>query len=179
MQEKEFKERQDREANLIIKGVKEYGVKEHTLDLANDFLSDMVRWQGKIFQAWRVGNIFDDRVRPIKFILSDVHDKHILLSKKQLLRGSRFFLDEDLTVRQQEYKREELAKVRVARDKVKRVWLYKGKVVIACFGPHSKIGQQFGSKVIATNSLAESRGARSSWENVVEDPILGLTCQYE
>ncbi|XP_057854166.2 uncharacterized protein LOC131064153 [Cryptomeria japonica] len=179
IKEKEFKEMQDREANLIIKGVKEYGEKEHTLHLASDFLRDMVRWQGKICQVWRVGKICNDRVRPVKVILSDVRDKHNLLNKKQLLRGSRFFLDEDLTIKQEEYKREELAKVRAARDEGKRVWLYKGKAVIAYFGPHSKTGQQAGSKVIATNSLAESRGARSSWANVVEDPILGLTCQYE
>ena len=43
-------------------------------------------------------------------------DKYIILSKKQLLRGSQFFLEEDLTVRKQEEKRDEMTKVRAARD---------------------------------------------------------------
>jgi hypothetical protein len=85
-----------------------------------------------------VGKPSGERARPIKFIMSSIRDKQILLGKKQLLRGSHFFLDEYLTIRQQEERREELSKVRVARDEGKRAWLFKKKVVIAFFGPHSK-----------------------------------------
>jgi hypothetical protein len=31
-----------------------------------------------------------------------------------------------------------MSKVRAARDEGKRAWLFKGKVVISFFGPHSK-----------------------------------------
>ena len=80
--------------------MRDYGENEGTLDLARDFLSDMMLWQGKICQAWMVGNPSDKRDRPIKVTMSSTHDKQILLSKKQLLRGSCFFLEEDLTIRQ-------------------------------------------------------------------------------
>ena len=40
MQHREGKERQNRAANIIIKGVKDYGKNECTLDLARDFLKD-------------------------------------------------------------------------------------------------------------------------------------------
>jgi hypothetical protein len=70
--------------------------------------------------------------------MSSIRDKKILVGKKQLLRGSRFFLDEDLTIRQQEERKEELLKVRATRDEGKRAWLFKGKVVISFFGSHSK-----------------------------------------
>ena len=62
------------------------------------------------------------------------------------MRGSLFFLEEDLTIRQQEERREEMSKVRVARDEGKRAWIYKGNVVISQFTPTSKIGQRDDNK---------------------------------
>jgi hypothetical protein len=100
MQGRENKKRQGRVANIIIKGVREYGKNECTLDLTSEILKDKLLWQGRIFQAWRVGNPSGERARPIKVIMSSIRDNQILLGKKQLLRGSRFFLDEDLTIRQ-------------------------------------------------------------------------------
>jgi hypothetical protein len=85
-----------------------------------------------------VGKPSGERARPIKVIMSRIHDKQILLGKKQLFRGSRFFLDEYLTIRQQEERKEELLKVRAARDEGKRAWLFKGKAIIAFFGSHSE-----------------------------------------
>jgi hypothetical protein len=138
MQDRERKERHDRATSIIIKGVKDYGKNECTLDLARDFLKDKLQWQGQICQAWRVGKPNSERARPIKVIMPNLRDKDIILSRKQFLRGSRFFLEEDLTVRQQEERRGEITKVRAARDEGKRAWIYKGKVVIAQFGPPSK-----------------------------------------
>ena len=65
-------------------------------------------------------------------------DKQTILSRKHLLKGSCFFLEEDLTIMQQEERKKELSKVRAARDEGKRTWLYKYKVVIVVFGPPSK-----------------------------------------
>jgi hypothetical protein len=45
MQDREIKERQVRAANIIIKGVEEYGKNECTLDLASEFLKDKLLWQ--------------------------------------------------------------------------------------------------------------------------------------
>ena len=46
MQDREIKERQVRATNIIIKGVREYGEKECTLNLASEFLKDKLLWQG-------------------------------------------------------------------------------------------------------------------------------------
>jgi hypothetical protein len=177
MQGRENKERQGRAANIIIKGVREYGKNERTLDLTSDFLKDKLLWQGRICQAWRVGKPSGERARPIKVIMSSIRDKQTLLGKKQLLRGSHFFLDEDLTIRQQEERREELLKVREARDEGKRAWLFKGKVVISFFGPHSKTGQQVGSQEEATISLEGKYATRPVWTNRGEDSTLSLVDQ--
>ena len=100
MQDREGKERQNKAANTIIKGVKDYRKNECTLDLAKDFLKDELLWQGQICQAWRVGKFNGERARPIKFIMPRLCDKYIILRKKNLLRGSHLFLEADLTVRQ-------------------------------------------------------------------------------
>ena len=89
-------------------------------------------------------------------------DKDIILSKKQLLRGSWFFLEEYLTIRQQEERMDKMTKVRAARDEGKRAWNYKGKVVIVQFGPPSKTRQQNDNKEEATNSSARNEEARSA-----------------
>jgi hypothetical protein len=177
MQDRESKERQDRATSIIIKGVKDYGKNECTLDLARDFLKDKLQWQGQIYQAWRVGKPNGERVRPIKFIMPNLRDKDIILSRKQFLRSSRFFLEEYLTVRQQEERRDEMTKVRAARDEGKRAWIYKGKVVIAQFGPPSKTRQQNDNKEETTNSSARNEEARLVWASRDKDSIVSLACQ--
>jgi hypothetical protein len=149
IQDREIKEIQVRATNIIIKGMRVWK-NECTLNLASEFLKDNLLWQGRICQAWRVGKPSDERARPIKVIMSRRHEKQVLLGKKQLLRGSRFFLDKGLTIRQQEERREEMSKVRTTRDEGKRAWMFKGKVVIAFFCPHSKTRQQGGSQEVAT-----------------------------
>ena len=92
------------------------------------------------------------------------------------MRGSRFFLEEDLTVRQQEESRDEMTKVRAARDEGKRAWIYKGKVVIVQFGPPSKTRQQNDNKEEAANSSARNEEARSVWASRDKDSIVSLAC---
>lgn len=108
--------------------------------------------------------------------MSSTHDKQNLLEMKQLLRGSHFFIDEDLTIRQQEERREKMFKVRVERDKGKRAWLYKGKVVIASFGPHSKTVQQVSNKEGIGNSLTSNYATRLAGADKSEDSTWSLLC---
>ena len=82
IQDNEIRERQVRVANIIIKGVRDYGENECMLDLARDFLRDKMLWKGRICQVWRVGKPSDKRSRPIKVTMSSTHDKQILLRKK-------------------------------------------------------------------------------------------------
>jgi hypothetical protein len=93
------------------------------------------------------------------------------------LRGSRFFLEEDLTVRQQEERRDEMTKVRAARDEGKRAWIYKGKAVIVQFGPLSKTRQQDDNKEEAANSSTRNEEARSIWASRDKDSTVSLACQ--
>jgi hypothetical protein len=54
-----------------------------------------------------------------------------------------------------------MTKVRAARDEGKRAWIYKGKTVIAQFGPPSKTRQQDDNKEEATNSSTRNEEART------------------
>lgn len=59
----------------------------------------------------------------------------------RLLSGSHLFLDDDLTIKQQEERREERAKIMAARDDGKRLWLYNGKANLVCLGSHGELVQ--------------------------------------
>lgn len=81
------------------------------------------------------------------------------MGKKKLLKGSHFFLDEDLTNKQQE-RREEVEKIRAERNEGKRACLYNGKAIIAVFGPLGKTGQQARSKEKIENSITGRKTTR-------------------
>lgn len=70
-----------------------------------------------------------------------------------------------------------MSKVRATRDGGKITWLYKGKVVIAYFGPHFKIEQLVGIKEVAANSLIGNYAKRSIWANTDEDSTLSRVRQ--
>ena len=109
--------------------------------------------------------------------MESVQEKHHLLSKKKLLKGSHFFLDEDLTSKQHEERREEVEKVRAARNEGKRAWFYNGKAVIAVFFPHGKTTQQDENKEKTGNSIIWRKTTRSTWMGRGEDLNLSLVCQ--
>lgn len=123
------------ETHFIIRGIRDYGKNESTLNLTRDFVKEKLQWKGQICQTRRVGKICEERPRPMKVAMESVQDKHHLLGKKKLLKDSHFFLDEDLTNKQQEERREEVEKIRATRNEGKRAWLYNDKVVIVVFGP--------------------------------------------
>lgn len=133
--EREHKEIKGRETNFIFKGIRDYGKIESTLNLTRDFLKEKLHWKGQICQERRAGKICEERPRPIKVTMVSVQDKHHILGKKRLLKGSHFFLDGDLTNKHQEERREEVEKIRATRNEGKRAWLYNGKAIIVVFGP--------------------------------------------
>ena len=47
-QEREHKERKDMETSFIIRGIRDYGKNESTLNLRRDFLKEKLHWKGKI-----------------------------------------------------------------------------------------------------------------------------------
>ena len=96
--------------------------------------------------------------------MASARDKQTILINKHLLKGSHFFLEEDLTIMQQEEGKKELSKVRAARDEGKRAWLYKGKAVIVVFLPPSKARHQNNNQEVIANPLAENIATRSGWK---------------
>ena len=109
--------------------------------------------------------------------MASVQEKQHLLSKAKLLKGSHFFLDEDLNSKQQEERREEVVKVRATRNEGKRAWLYNGKAVIVVFGPHGKTGQQVDNEEKTGNSIIGRKTTRLTWMKRGEDSNSSLMCQ--
>ena len=109
--------------------------------------------------------------------MATVQDKHHLLRKNKLLKGSRFFLDEDLNSKQQEERREEVKKIRATRNEGKKAWLYNGKVVIVVFWTRDKTRQQSGSEEKTENSIIGRKKTRATWMKRGEDSNLSLMCQ--
>ena len=93
------------------------------------------------------------------------------------MKGSHFFLDEDLTSKQQEERREEVEKVRAARNEGKRAWLYNSKAVIAVFGPHGKTGQQADNEEKTSNSIIGRKTIGSTCMKRGKDSNSNLVCQ--
>ena len=83
----------------------------------------------------------------------------------------------DLTSKQQEERREEVEKNKVARNEGKGAWLYNGKAVIAVFGPHGKTWQQADNKEKIGNSMIGRKTTRSTWMKRGEDSNSSLVCQ--
>ena len=82
---------------------------------------------------------------------------HSLLSLSFVAFFSSFFLEDELTMRQQEERRVKVAKNRVARNEGKSAWLFKGKYVIAHFGHLSNVEQQVSKDLTANSSVSNYR----------------------
>ena len=99
--------------------------------LARDFLKDKLKWSGSIHQASRIGiKVEGGKDRHVRVSLRNIEDKNMILRNRGLLRGTRSFLDEDLTFAQQEQQRMEWEKVKSARSEGKWAWLVNGKAQI-------------------------------------------------
>jgi hypothetical protein len=76
-----------------------------------DFLKDKLKWIGCIHQASEIGHkIEGGRDRHVRDILRNIEDKNMILRNRGLLRGTHIYLDEDLTLAQQEQQRKGVGK---------------------------------------------------------------------
>lgn len=117
---REEKDRNDRTMNVIVKGLKDYGENETTKELARDFFKDELQWSGVIQQANRIGKWTEGgKNRHVRVTLEKLEDKSVLLRNKRFLKGTQIYLDEDLTITQQEERRKEWEKVKTARSEGK------------------------------------------------------------
>lgn len=117
---REEKEINKRAANLIIKGLREYGEQETTKELVKDFLKDQFEWNGVVMQTQRIGRWTKGcKDRHVTVTMKNAEDKNHIMRKKRSLKGTHIYLDDDLTITQQEVRRKEWEKVKTTREKWK------------------------------------------------------------
>jgi hypothetical protein len=125
--------------NVIVKGLKDYGEKETTKELAKDFFRDNLQWTRVIQQANKIGKQVKDRKsRHVRVTQENIEDKNKLLRNKKLLKGTQIYLDKDLTITQQEERHKEWEKVKAARNEGKWASLQNGKAQISDKIMHQK-----------------------------------------
>lgn len=100
---REENNRNVRAVNVIVKGLKDYDEKETTKELAKDCFRDELQWTGIIQQANKIGKwVKDGKSRHVRVTLANIEDKNRLLRNKKFLKGTQIYLDENLTIVQQE-----------------------------------------------------------------------------
>jgi hypothetical protein len=94
-----------------------------------------LKWTWCIHQESRIGQkIEGGRDRHVRVILRNIEDKNMILRNRGLLRGTCIYLDEDLTLAQQEKQRKEWEKVKTTRNEGKWEWLKNERAQISdCF----------------------------------------------
>ena len=98
---REEKERNEKAANIVIKGLRDYGEQEKTTDLVKDFFKDQLDWHGTTIQSQRIGKwIRGGKDRHVRVTMRSTGDKNIIFSKRKFLRGTHIYLDDDLTITQ-------------------------------------------------------------------------------
>ena len=70
--------------------------------------------------------------------MRNTRDKNSISSNRKFFRGTHIYLDDDLTLTQQEERRKEWEKVKTTRDKDKRAWLENGRAQINDKITHNK-----------------------------------------
>jgi len=125
--------------NIIIKGLRDYGENEWTDILARDFLKDQLKWIGCIHQVSRIRKKVEGGIdRHVRVILRSIEDKNMILRNRGLIRGTHIYLDEDLTLAQQDQQRKEWDKLKSTRNKGKWAWLKNEKAQISDQFPNKK-----------------------------------------
>ena len=100
--------------------------------MTHDFLRDKLKWTGKIRQANRIGRSMGmGKNRHVRVTFSNIEDKSAILKNRGLLKDTHIYIDEDLTINQQEERRKEWEKVKSARAAGKWAWMKNGKAQIA------------------------------------------------
>ena len=104
---REERDKEEKMTNIIIKGLKDFGKKDKTDILARNFLKDELHWTGGIQQANMIGKIMElGRDRHVRVTLRSMEEKARILKNRGLRKGTRIYLDEDLTLAQQEGRKE-------------------------------------------------------------------------
>ena len=100
-----------------------------TIDLVKDFFKNQLDQHGTTIQAQRIKKwIRGGKDRHVRVTMRSTGDKNNIFSKRKFLRGTHIYLDDDLTLTQQEERRKEWENVKTTRENGKWAWLQNGKV---------------------------------------------------
>ena len=110
-----------------------------TIDLVKDFFKNQLDQHGTTIQAQRIGKrIRGGKDKHVRATMRSTRDKNNIFSKRKFLRGPHIYLDDDLTITQQEERRKEWKKVKTARENGKWARLQNGKAQISDRITHNK-----------------------------------------
>ncbi|KAL3693710.1 hypothetical protein R1sor_007361 [Riccia sorocarpa] len=128
-QDREHSAREARCRNIRVVGLnKQEG--EDTRECVTQFFRDVLRVADPVIdQVTRIGRS-DKGARAVLVRFSSVAEKNRVLGNRSMLKGHRIWLDHDLTPKQMEEKKKELAKIKEASDEGWVAFLRDGQAVI-------------------------------------------------
>ena len=122
-------EHNKRALNLIIFSFKEE-VNEDTLAISQTELYNRLQIETCLTEATRLGKLTENKGRLIRVKVSSTDQKHDILSKTSILKGTGIFINEDLIPEDQAELRKEVQKVKEARKEGKWAIIRNRKAVI-------------------------------------------------
>lgn len=125
------KDREERKKNLIIRGLKETR-EEDTKEIIYQLFEEKLGVRPKVDQATRMGRMRgEEECRAVKVRFSEVKEKWLVTDKKQKLKGSRIYIDEDYPEEVWEKRKRLIAMAqRIRKEEGKRVFVQYDRIKI-------------------------------------------------
>lgn len=124
-------ERKDREKKIVIKGMEENESGEKTGEIVEEMLKKDLNLSGiRIGKTERIGAKVRGRIRPILVELERMDDKINVMKSKKKLKGTRIYLDDDMTREERERKKKLLKMMWVERNRNKNAYVRGDRVVV-------------------------------------------------
>ena len=125
----ESHERALRKNNAVVIGVQE-GDASSTEEIVLKLFSDKLDERELPIQARRLGRKGDQRSRPILVSFTDIRSKVSIMKKHSMLKGTRIFINDDLTPLQKRNQKVLLDRMRKARHEGKSSYMIRGNLII-------------------------------------------------
>ena len=125
----ESHERALRKNNAVIIGVQEDDASS-TEEIVLKMFSDKLGERELPIQARRLGRKGDQRSRPILVSFPDTRSKVSIMKKRSMLKGTRVFINDDLTPLQKRNQKVLLDRMRKARHEGKSSYMIRGNLII-------------------------------------------------
>ena len=126
----ESHERELRRNNIIISGLQDRKGGESTVETVNKLLAEKLNVEVPVVEARRIGRANDRGNRSILVRLPDHNAKTSIMRKRSQLKGTRIFINDDLTPFQKKNLNVLLEKMRNAKKDGKTAFITKGNLII-------------------------------------------------